>query len=350
MQRTMSTLIICACIEIAHAQSGQGYFNKNLISQDLPQQQYMSIWNRDDLQCQGEARSQASQLVPRPPTCDLSMNPWTQLQCQEQQNHSNQNFKRIANDMYAGCLASRGWAYGVAPPPPVASKPSPAPEPERPIAKPKSSTPTLASTGTGFFVSADGHLLTNAHVVEACERLTAKLLTGSEFQINLVNVDTDNDLALLKSTSKGSIASFRRGPAPLGERVVVFGFPLTGTLTESGNLTTGAVSGLGGIGGDPSKYQISAPVQPGNSGGAVLDETGLVIGVVQSKLNAAKAFKATGDVPQNVNFAIKASVAQNFLEAQGVKYLDKPRGGTKKESVIAEDAVKFTVVIGCYKS
>ena len=93
-----------------------------------------------------------------------------------------------------------------------------------------------------------------------------------------------------------------------GEQIVIYGFPLAGALASTGNLATGIVSALAGLGDDTSKLQISAPIQPGNSGGPVLDQSGHVIGVVVSKLNAIKAASITGDIPQNVNFAIKTGV------------------------------------------
>lgn len=235
---------------------------------------------------------------------------------------------------------------------PSASPPVQSKEPHTataPVPTNKKSEPSISSTGTGFFVSSRGHLLTNAHVVEGCKSLGARRATGEVFSIDLVAIDTQNDLALLKSAVSGITSSFRRGPAPLGTTITVYGFPLAGTLAVSGNLTTGSISALAGLANDPSKYQVSAPVQPGNSGGAVLDESGLVVGVVQSKLDAVRSLKITGDIPQNINFAIKSSVAQNFLEAQGVKYIEKPQTGARKASAIAGDAMHFSVLIACFQ-
>lgn len=220
---------------------------------------------------------------------------------------------------------------------------------EEPTPPQKNNYNTISSTGTGFFVSLRGHLMTNSHVVSGCKRLMARWTSGETFATKLVAVDTQNDLALLKSERVSTPAAFRKGSAPLGEVVTVFGFPLAGTLAVSGNLTTGSISALAGLGNNPSKYQVSAPVQPGNSGGAVLDESGLVIGVVQSKLDAMKSLETTGDIPQNINFAIKASVAQNFLQAHGVKYIEKPQTSPRKASAIADDAIRFTVLIACFK-
>jgi S1-C subfamily serine protease len=215
-----------------------------------------------------------------------------------------------------------------------------------PIAK---SEPTLSSTGTGFFVSSKGHVISNAHVVKGCERLVARRPNGEKFPLNLVAVDARNDLALLKSNVAGAFAAFRKGPAPLGEIVIVYGFPLAGTLAITGNLTTGSISGLAGLSNDPSQYQVSAPVQPGNSGGPVLDDSGLVVGVVQSKLDALRAQKVTGDIPQNINFAIKASVAQNFLDAEGVRYVERSQVPSRKASAVADEAIRFTVLIACFR-
>ena len=214
----------------------------------------------------------------------------------------------------------------------------------------KRSGPSLVSTGTGFFVSTSGYLLTNNHVVDGCKHLVAISNGSQNFKVEFVASDTRNDLALLKSTVTGIAAPFRDGVAPLGEGITVFGFPLAGTLTVTGNLTTGSISALAGLGGDSTKYQVSAPIQPGNSGGAVLDESGLVVGVVESSLNAGRLFNIAGNLPQNVNFAIKASIAQRFLQTHGVAYVEQPPTTTsRKASAIAEDAVRFTVLVACFK-
>lgn len=228
-------------------------------------------------------------------------------------------------------------------PKPPAAATAPPPETKR-------TGPSLVSTGTGFFVSNSGHLLTNNHVVDGCKHLVARSNNGQNFEVDFVVADTRNDLALLRSTVTGIAAPFREGLAPLGEAITVFGFPLAGTLTVTGNLTTGSISALAGLGGDSSKYQVSAPIQPGNSGGAVLDESGLVVGVVESSLNAGRLFNIAGNLPQNVNFAIKSSIAQRFLQTHGVAYVERPPTTiARKASAIAEDALRFTVLVACFK-
>ncbi len=94
--------------------------------------------------------------------------------------------------------------------------------------------------------------------------------------------------------------------------------------------------------------QISAPVQPGNSGGPLLDYGGNVVGVIVSKLSAVKVVLATGDIPQNVNFAIKRAVATKFLEENNVKYQTHRTGSRLDAADIADIAKKYTIQIVCW--
>ena len=133
----------------------------------------------------------------------------------------------------------------------------------------------------------------------------------------------------------------------LGESVYVFGFPLTGILATSGNFTTGTVTAVSGLGDDTRLVQISAPVQPGNSGGPLLDKFGNVIGVIVSKLNALNIAATTQDIPQNVNFAIKTAIATNFLDASNVLPHEAPRTRELSPEAIADLAKLFTVRVNC---
>src|SRR4029077_18418126 len=113
-----------------------------------------------------------------------------------------------------------------------------------------------------------------------------------------------------------------------GEEIIVIGFPLKGLLSSAPTITTGIVSSLAGLRDDRTRFQISAPVQPGNSGGPVLDKSGNVVGMVVSKLNVLRIARMTGDIPQNVNFAIPVSILTSVLDANSVKYqVGAPDGG-----------------------
>lgn len=203
-------------------------------------------------------------------------------------------------------------------------------------------------TGTGFAVSATTHVVTNAHVAAGCK--TLRVLQGSgSAPASLVALDNDADLALLRTDLRTpSVAALRSSP-PLrvGESVVSFGFPLSGALSREGNLTTGNVSALAGLRDDPTFLQMTAPVQPGNSGGPLLDASAHVIGVVTAKLDAVAIAKRTGDIPQNVNFAIKADVLRTMLQGNGVPFDDATSERTLETADIAELARAFTVQVEC---
>ena len=114
---------------------------------------------------------------------------------------------------------------------------------------------------------------------------------------------------------------FREGlPVRAGDAIVALGYPLSGLLATEANLSVGNVSALAGVADDTRYLQISAPVQPGNSGGPVLDASGHLVGIVTAKLNALRVARFTGDIPENVNFALKAEVARAFLDSKGIKY------------------------------
>ncbi|HDZ71410.1 MAG TPA: trypsin-like serine protease [Aurantimonas coralicida] len=171
--------------------------------------------------------------------------------------------------------------------------------------------------GTGFVVSRDGWLLTNAHVVKACRTV----LVGDLGAASQTIIDTDNDLALIKvDGALGEPLEISAGKPRLGEDILALGYPLRSILADSLNVTRGNVSSLLGLMNDPRYLQISAAVQPGNSGGPLVDLAGRVVGVVTAKLNAVAVADATGDIPQSINFAIRPDAAIAFLHANGIAF------------------------------
>lgn len=135
-------------------------------------------------------------------------------------------------------------------------------------------------------------------------------------------------------------------PARLGETVGVIGYPLTGLLSTEPKATFGQVNSVAGVNNDYTLLQISAPIQPGNSGGPALDEYGQVIGVVVSTASLAVA-ALTGNVPQNVNFAVRGEVAQIFMAARGIKVLTGHRQQVQSTETIAAEGLKSTVFVQC---
>jgi len=214
--------------------------------------------------------------------------------------------------------------------------------PENTPIPPVQSQAQPTSTGSGFRV-ARGSIITNHHVIEGCSRLR---VNGDSTQV--LSSDTRSDLALLSATLPGPNAVLRAQRAAVGEPVAVAGYPLRGLLSGF-NMTTGTLSSLSGIGGDTRLVQITAPVQPGNSGGPLLDSSGNLMGVVVSKLDAIKAAKITGDIPQNVNFAINANVLRSFLDANSVEYENAKSDKALPTTSIAERAKGLTVLVECWK-
>ena len=229
-------------------------------------------------------------------------------------------------------------------PSPPAERPAPAPSVPQAPARPSEET----SSGTGFFVTDAGHVVTNAHVAENCSTLQVRA-DGSVLAASVLVRDVTNDLALLKTAAApAKVAKLRIG-VRLGEPVAAFGYPLAPILSTSGNFTRGDITALSGIGDDTRYFQISVPVQPGNSGGPLVDSAGNLVGVVTGKLNALKTMVATGgDLPQNVNFAIKGIVLANFLQSNRVTFETGVSGSSDLPAPdLAERARNISVFVRC---
>ena len=198
-----------------------------------------------------------------------------------------------------------------------AGKPPPLGVPWNGAAVTPNASDSAYGSGTGFVV-ADRRLLTNRHVVIDCARVVARDATGVRLPVKVIATDRERDLALLSTDKPAGPPLIFRDDPPVrrGETVITYGFPLSGLLTSGPTLTTGNINALAGLRDNANNFQISAAVQPGSSGGPLFDSQGHVIGVVVSKLNAARVAELTGgDIPQNVNFAVKGSVALAFLRA-----------------------------------
>jgi S1-C subfamily serine protease len=216
---------------------------------------------------------------------------------------------------------------------------------EAPARKPI--VPSVVSSGSGFFVSREGHIVTNAHLVRGC----VEVRSSRGGRIKPLAIDEQSDLALYLAVEKPSWAArLRGGRGPrAGEAVVAIGFPLRGLLGSDPIVTTGTISALAGLGNDRRTIQITAPVQPGNSGGPLLGENGSVVGVVVAKLDAIEVAKVFGDIPQNVNFAVSLGTLQPFLNANAVPYVLDDSTVAKTSIDIAAEASGYTVSLDCLR-
>ena len=203
------------------------------------------------------------------------------------------------------------------------------------------------SSGTGIIISNDGVIATNAHVVNNCSNISVQ--SGETVsEAKLLAADKNNDLAILRANGTfKNVSVFSDQLLDMGAKVTAFGFPLPGALSSGGNFTIGYVTGTTGLADDSRFIQISTPVQPGNSGGPLLDGKGKLAGMVTSKLNAIAVAKAVGDIPQNVNFAIRSQVLKYFLDVNHIK-TSVPRDDKVKSDIeLAEIGRNVSVFIKC---
>lgn len=168
------------------------------------------------------------------------------------------------------------------------------------------------STGTGFYISSSCHFVTNLHVVKNADSIVVVGSNGQQLQARVVTADASNDLALLKTEGTKCIplTVSRSDDVAKGEAVHALGFPRPTKQGRESKFTTGIVSSLSGLQGSPTTFQISTPVQPGNSGGPLLNDQGRVVGVIVAKLKAAQ-----GDIPEGVNYAVKSNILIELLRA-----------------------------------
>ena len=204
--------------------------------------------------------------------------------------------------------------------------------------------------GSGFVVNRAGNVVTNRHAVDGCREIEV-LSNGKPLPATLVAVDRTADLAVLQIPwHLADMAAFRSGsPLRPGETVAVIGYPLQGVLSSQPSITTGTVSAMAGPHNDRQLIQISAPVQPGNSGGPLVDQSGAVIGVVVGKLEALPTAAMAAERPENVNFAVNADLVRKMLDRNAIQYDTAPENRTLSTPDIAEQSFKFTVIVHCIK-
>jgi len=216
---------------------------------------------------------------------------------------------------------------------------APAARPAAPAAKRKAD-----GSGTGFFVN-NTDIVTAAHVIEGCRTLT--LQDGTP--LSPLHKDVVLDLAVLTSPGRSDhwLLLSTEVDARLGEQVVAVGYPYLGTLSQGLTVTGGNVSALQDINGGQDRIMISAPVQPGNSGGPLLNAGGAVIGVVVSRVNDLTILKETGTLPQNMNFAVRNRTLTEFLGRAQVMFPQEAGAGTPISAGLPEAMTQAVVAIYC---
>jgi tetratricopeptide (TPR) repeat protein len=184
--------------------------------------------------------------------------------------------------------------------------------------QPVAEQPTRA-TGTGFLLGSSNYVVTNYHVVKGFNSLQVKFLNGEKVKAKLRANDKANDVAVLELVNPpdlvtNSMVLGDSSSVEMGDRVFTISYPVSGILGKNPKYAEGAISSTTGIADDPRMFQITVPIQPGNSGGPLLNKKGEVIGITTSSLDALKAFKIMGAIPQNVNFAVKSSFVKAVMQ------------------------------------
>lgn len=205
----------------------------------------------------------------------------------------------------------------------------------------------IVSSGTGFFVSQSGNLVTNYHVVEGCSSVKA-VHNGETLDAKLLAYDQLNDLAVLEINTVPSevIPLSNDSPYPMQD-LIVAGYPFGENFSSTIKFTKGIVSSLAGLGNNYSQIQIDAAIQPGNSGGPIVDENGNAIAVAVAKLSISHVLKNYGVVPENTNFGVKISAVKNLLDGNGVAYSTNQNLGISKQQ-LAKNVTSSTLYLTCW--
>lgn len=191
---------------------------------------------------------------------------------------------------------------------------------------------TLPSTGSGFIVSSEGYIITNYHVIKGAKKIIISNVNDNVSETHyaeLKNIDIEKDIALLKIKNNNYPINYsiQGKDLDVGEGIFVLGYPMINLMGTEIKLTNGIISSSSGFMNDKSYYQISSPIQPGNSGGPLFSNKGYLIGLITSKLSK-------GD---NVGYALKASYIVDFLSKNGIS---KPTGTLSTEQTSLPQKIK----------
>jgi len=206
----------------------------------------------------------------------------------------------------------------------------------------------IKGSGTGFFITKDGHILTCHHVIEDARKIEITV-GGNVYPAKIIMDNPNDDLALLKIDKDNcpAVAFSNKRFAKIGQKVFTVGYPNPTLQGVNAKYTEGTINSLTGFQDDLRLYQVSVSVQPGNSGGALLDEYGNVVGIVVAMLDAKTTFNITGSLPQNVNYAVKSTYAQAMLDTKP-EITRKLVAPLSSKTDVVDKTIKGAVLILCY--
>lgn len=204
--------------------------------------------------------------------------------------------------------------------------------------------------GTGFFVNSRGNIVTNYHVIRGAKQVAILRHDRTVAPARVIATDVANDLAVLATDLQDvqHLPIMRSDGVKRGEKVFTLGYPNPGLQGRSIKFTDGSISAISGIQDQPNKFQISVPVQPGNSGGPLIDIDGNVVGIVVAKLSVEAALKTAGSLPENINYAVKSNYLVELLNSSQTEFtIGQPSSAAPRTSSdVAASSEKAVVLIG----
>ena len=202
----------------------------------------------------------------------------------------------------------------------------------------------ILGTGSGFFISNDGFIITNEHVVSKAKRVSI-FINKKIIECEVIMADAFNDIALLKANIKSKPIPISSSTTNKGASVSTFGYPLPTLQGNELKITFGHINALSGIKGDFRYYQIDTPIQPGNSGGPLINKYGEVIGIVSAALSQNYTLKNAGVLNQNVNYAIKIGYVQPILKQFHVNTKNLKHKIKKDTEQLVKEVEKSVIII-----
>lgn len=205
---------------------------------------------------------------------------------------------------------------------------------------PKDSDIVAAASGSGFFVSRTGHIITNYHVIEGCDKNKLSY-DGKEVEANTLAIDKMNDLAILKTNLRPSkVYPVSTDDAELLEDIIIAGYPLGKKVSAAIKTSKGSITALAGYGDNYSEFQTDAALNQGNSGGPIMNQKGNVIGVAVANFGKK-------DGVESFNFGIKSSTLKTFANSNGLRFI-APNSRDLSNKELGQLITKGTIYLECY--
>jgi len=211
---------------------------------------------------------------------------------------------------------------------------------KKPEQRPDDDKIVAAASGTGFFVTKSGHIITNHHVIEGCDAVKVSF-KGDVIEAKILAIDKMNDLAIIKAKIKpNKVYSVSGEDVALLEDVIIAGFPLGKKVSSAIKTSKGSITALAGYGDNYSEFQTDAALNSGNSGGPIMNQKGNVVGVAVAAFGKKKGV-------ESFNFGIKSSTLKTFANANGLKFIP-PNNREMSNKDLGQLITEGTVYLECY--